>query len=596
MAVPSCQAPTRRRAPGARAGGPRVRSADGLPDVGPLWDRLARQRRRQAHRGDRQWSSSPPPEEHRPCPDAGRRRHRRLLPRGAPVSRPPRDSPTRPWWPTAPSYDRAEARRRGLLGRAGPAARLVRRRGTRCSSGTCPSPGGSWAAPSTCRSTASTATSRAGLGRPGGLPLGGRAGRHPDDHLRRAAGRGRALRQRAQGPRGAARRPGGHLHAHDPRAAGGHAGLHPHRGRPLGRLRRVLARRPARPDQRRRRPRSSSPPTAAGAAARWSPLKENADAALADTPSIEHVVVARRTGDAGGPTPMTDGRDHWWDDLMAGAEPSCPPEHMDAEDLLYLLYTSGTTAKPKGIMHTTGGYLTQVAFTHRAVFDLHPERDVYWCAADIGWVTGHSYIVYGPLANGATSVHVRGHPRLPRQGPVVGHHRALRGDHPVLRAHRHPDVHEVGQRVPRAPRHVVAARARLGGRAHQPRGVGVVLDPHRRRPLPGGRHVVADRDGRHHDLARCPGSPPASRVRPPSPCPGIGAEVVDDAGAPVAARRRLPDPDPAVAVHAARHLRRSRALPRDLLEPLRGPLLRRRRRQARRRRATSGCSAGSTTS
>jgi acetyl-CoA synthetase len=142
-------------------------------------------------------------------------------------------------------------------------------------------------------------------------------------------------------------------------------------------------------------------------------LKANADTAVAASPSIEHVVVARRTGDAGGEVPMTPGRDEWWDDLMDGAESSCPPEHMDAEDLLYLLYTSGTTAKPKGIMHTTGGYLTQVAFTHRAVFDVHPERDVYWCAADIGWVTGHSYIVYGPLANGTTGVLYEGTPDFP---------------------------------------------------------------------------------------------------------------------------------------------------------------------------------------
>jgi acetyl-CoA synthetase len=143
------------------------------------------------------------------------------------------------------------------------------------------------------------------------------------------------------------------------------------------------------------------------------PLKENADTAVADAASIEHVVVARRTGEAGGTTPMTQGRDQWWDELMEKAPGSCPPEHMDAEDLLYLLYTSGTTAKPKGIMHSTGGYLTQVAFTHRSVFDLHPERDVYWCAADIGWVTGHSYIVYGPLANGATSVMYEGTPDFP---------------------------------------------------------------------------------------------------------------------------------------------------------------------------------------
>jgi acetyl-CoA synthetase len=142
-------------------------------------------------------------------------------------------------------------------------------------------------------------------------------------------------------------------------------------------------------------------------------LKENADRAVAEAPSIDHVVVARRTGEAGGPTPMTPGRDAWWDDLMDSAAASCPPEHMEAEDLLYLLYTSGTTAKPKGIMHSTGGYLTQVAFTHRAVFDIKAETDVYWCAADIGWVTGHSYIVYGPLANGTTGVLYEGTPDFP---------------------------------------------------------------------------------------------------------------------------------------------------------------------------------------
>ncbi len=141
-------------------------------------------------------------------------------------------------------------------------------------------------------------------------------------------------------------------------------------------------------------------------------LKVNADEAVKDTPTIEHVVVVRRTGQD---VEWTEGRDHWWHDLMddPSLEAHCEPEHMDSEDLLYLLYTSGTTAKPKGIMHTTGGYLTQVAFTHKYVFDLHADEDIYWCAADIGWVTGHSYIVYGPLTNGATSVMYEGTPDFP---------------------------------------------------------------------------------------------------------------------------------------------------------------------------------------
>ena len=139
-------------------------------------------------------------------------------------------------------------------------------------------------------------------------------------------------------------------------------------------------------------------------------LKPNVDTALEQCPTVTSVVVVNRTDSA---VDMVEGRDHWYHDLMATADPICAPEAMGSEDLLFLLYTSGTTAKPKGIMHTTGGYLTQVAFSHRYVFDLKPESDVYWCSADIGWVTGHSYIVYGPLTNGATSVLYEGTPDTP---------------------------------------------------------------------------------------------------------------------------------------------------------------------------------------
>jgi acetyl-CoA synthetase len=143
------------------------------------------------------------------------------------------------------------------------------------------------------------------------------------------------------------------------------------------------------------------------------PLKANADEALESCPLVRTVVVGQRTR---GSVPLEEGRDITWAELVAGrsGDPaSCPCEPMDSEDLLYLLYTSGTTAKPKGIVHTTGGYLVGVATTHHYIFDLKPESDVYWCAADIGWVTGHSYIVYGPLCNGATSVLYEGTPDFP---------------------------------------------------------------------------------------------------------------------------------------------------------------------------------------
>jgi len=141
------------------------------------------------------------------------------------------------------------------------------------------------------------------------------------------------------------------------------------------------------------------------------PQKDGADAAVADSPSVEKIVVVKRVGDKI-KCNMTAGRDLWWDEAMAKASADCPPEWMDAEDPLFILYTSGSTGKPKGVIHTTGGYLTFVAYTHKMIFDYH-EEDVFWCTADIGWVTGHSYIVYGPLCNGATSVMFEGVPNYP---------------------------------------------------------------------------------------------------------------------------------------------------------------------------------------
>ena len=305
-------------------------------------------------------------------------------------------------------------------------------------------------------------------------------------------------------------------------------------------------------------------------------LKPTADVALADTPSITGVVVVQRTGASGDDAeiPMTEGRDHWYHDLVAAADAECPAEPMDSEQLLYLLYTSGTTAKPKGIMHTTGGYLTQVAFTHKYVFDIHPETDVYWCAADVGWVTGHSYIVYGPLANGVTSVMYEGTPDTPsrdRWWSIVEKYK-------VTKLYTAPTAIRTfmkwGTDLPAA--HDLSSLQLLGS-------VGEPINPEAwiwyRTHIGGDRCPIVDTWWQTETgaimISPLPG---ATTTKPGSatfPLPGISAEVVDEEGPAGRPRRRLPHAHAAVAVDAAGHLRRPRALPGDLLVAVPRPLLRR---------------------
>jgi acetyl-CoA synthetase len=262
-------------------------------------------------------------------------------------------------------------------------------------------------------------------------------------------------------------------------------------------------------------------------------LKPIADVALASAASIEHVVVVDRVTshpDADSSSvDMTEGRDHWYHELMAGADATSEPERMDSEDLLYLLYTSGTTAKPKGIMHTTGGYLTQVCFTHRYVFDLKPESDVYWCAADIGWVTGHSYIVYGPLANGATSVIYEGTPDTPARDRLWD----IAERYGVTILYTAPTAIRTfmkwGQQEPE--RHDLS-KLRLLGSVGEPINPEAWMWYHVN--IGGGRCPIVDTWWQTETgaimIAPLPG---ATTLKPGSatfPLPGIAAEVVDEAG------------------------------------------------------------------
>ncbi|MCD9625722.1 acetate--CoA ligase [Rhabdothermincola salaria] len=260
-----------------------------------------------------------------------------------------------------------------------------------------------------------------------------------------------------------------------------------------------------------------------------SPLKPNVDAALEHCPTVTDVVVVRRTGTD---VDMVAGRDHWWHEVVPAAEPTCAPVPVGSEDLLYLLYTSGTTAKPKGIMHTTGGYLTQAAFTHKVVFDLKPEDDVYWCSADIGWVTGHSYIVYGPLANAATSVLYEGTPDTPGRDRLW----AIVAKYGVTQLYTAPTAIRMfmkwGEQEP--AQHDLSSLRVLGT-------VGEPINPEAwmwyHANIGGGRCPIVDTwwqtETGGHMITPLPGVTtlkPGSATRP---LPGVSLQVVDDVGEPI---------------------------------------------------------------
>nr|MBU6203302.1 acetate--CoA ligase [Acidobacteriota bacterium] len=260
------------------------------------------------------------------------------------------------------------------------------------------------------------------------------------------------------------------------------------------------------------------------------PLKPQADAALQSTPSVEHVVVVRRCGNS---VAMQDGRDHWYHDLMVAAAPNCPAEPMDAEQLLFLLYTSGTTGKPKGIMHTTGGYLTHVATTFKYVFDHQPERDVFWCTADVGWVTGHSYIVYGPLANGATQVMYEGVPNHPANDRMW----SLIEKYKVTIFYTAPTAIRTymkwGTQEPE--KHDLTSLRLIGS-------VGEPINPEAwmwyREHIGGNRCPVIDTWWQTETGGMMISPLPGATVTKPGsathPLPGIGAEVVDESGNTIA--------------------------------------------------------------
>ena len=292
---------------------------------------------------------------------------------------------------------------------------------------------------------------------------------------------------------------------------------------------------------------------------------------------------------------MVPGRDHWWHDIVERQSDDCPPVPVDSEHMLYLLYTSGTTAKPKGILHTTGGYLLGTSFSHEAIFDIKPD-DVYWCAADIGWVTGHSYIVYGPLANATTGILYEGAPDTPawdRWWQIVE-------DYKVTILYCAPTAIRAFMKQGEAwpAKHDLSSLRLLGS-------VGEPINPEAwlwyREHIGGDRAPIVDTWWQTETgqilITPLPGVTTTKPGSATFPFPGIAADVVDaDGQLGAARRRRLPRPQAAVAGDAARHLRRPRALSRRRTGAASRGCTSRATAPSATRTATSGCSAGSTTS
>jgi acetyl-CoA synthetase len=309
-------------------------------------------------------------------------------------------------------------------------------------------------------------------------------------------------------------------------------------------------------------------------------LKPAVDTALANCPDVRNVLVVRRTGQD---IDWTDGRDLWWHELVDSQPAEHRPEPFDAEHPLYVMYTSGTTGKPKGILHTTGGYLVGVSYTHWAVFDLKPETDIFWTAADIGWVTGHSYIVYGPLANGATSVMYEGTPDTPHKGRwwelIAKYHVNILYCAPTaIRTFM-----KWGADIP--AKFDLSSLRVLGS-------VGEPINPEAyvwyRTHIGGDRTPVVDTWWQTETgsimISPLPGvaaTKPGSAMKA---LPGVSAQVIDDQGDPVnkgsGGYLVLTEPWPAML----RTIWRRPTLRRHLLDPVQRPVLRRRRRQTRRRR------------